>query len=114
MKKIFEMRGEALFQDGPVAVMSIPNNKVIGTTFPFAAKITLFDDRLLVKLPMQEDQTLMFDEIDSINKKWIFTQAQVMHHSGVVKLYVFLRGWFIFKRLSKAIRDNNLNVKIVG
>lgn len=114
MKKLFERRVGAWFQAAPV-VLRLPNSdRIAGSSWPFAM-LTLYDDRIVIRLALQADQILMLHEIDSMEKKLF--NIQLHHHSKTVLPYVYVGGMgngsILFRKLAKAIEDNHLHIKVV-
>ena len=105
MEKLYESDIGAWFQ---TSYVRLPGT--IGASYPFC-KLILYNDRLVVRVPLQGEVTLHYNDIDFMEHKFLL--GIVIHHRDkTINPFVYFRGvWdgsMLYKRIIEVLKKNNI------
>lgn len=112
MKKLFEKKIGAYFQSS--VIRTIPNlTGDVWASWPMST-LALYEDRLMIKVALKGEFTLLYSDIDFIEKKSF--GIQIHHTDSNIKPFVYINGFgtgsILFKQIVRVINDNQLKIKV--
>lgn len=113
MEKLFEKRVGAFLQHTPIRTM--PNTLGdIYASYPLS-KLTLYKDKLVIKVLMKGEFTLPYKNIKTIENTPL--GIKINHYDKNILPYVYISGFgngrILFEKIIKVVKENKLKVKVV-